>query len=84
VELFERTWQESVDIVGAELAGNEPTEIERQVLGLLARVDKDEAAARELGVSLRTFQRHLANVMARLNTTSRFQAALSAKERGWI
>ena len=82
VDLFERIWQEARPMGGAE--ASPLSAIDRQVLELLARVDKDEAAARELGVSLRTFQRYLANVMARLDTTSRFQAALSAKERGWL
>ncbi|MEH6379236.1 helix-turn-helix domain-containing protein [Streptomyces sp. KLMMK] len=85
VDLFEHTWQSAVDI--STVAGgdeNPLSELDKQVLDVLSRVDKDEVAARELGVSLRTFQRYVANVLGQLDASSRFQAAVQAKERGWI
>ncbi|MFC5723589.1 TrmB family transcriptional regulator [Streptomyces gamaensis] len=50
VGLFERTWEAAVDLDVP--AGNPLSALDRRVLDVLARVDKDEAAARELGVSL--------------------------------
>ncbi|RKN74591.1 helix-turn-helix transcriptional regulator [Streptomyces klenkii] len=85
VDLFEQTWQSAAD--PATVDGGEECplpELDRQVLEALVRADKDEVAARELGVSLRTFQRYVAHLMARLDAGSRFQAAVRAKERGWL
>jgi DNA-binding CsgD family transcriptional regulator/sugar-specific transcriptional regulator TrmB len=88
VALFDWVWAEArgVDFADAsDMPGTEPvTVLEKQILDVLARVSKDESAARELGVSLRTFRRHVADLMLRLGASNRFQAAIMAKERGWI
>jgi DNA-binding NarL/FixJ family response regulator len=42
----------------------------------------DEAAAKRIGVSLRTYRRRVAELMARLEADSRFQAGLRAGELG--
>ena len=57
---------------------------ERLVLEALATADKDEAAARQMGVSVRTFRRYVADLMMRLGAANRFHAALKAKEKGWM
>jgi hypothetical protein len=54
------------------------------VLGYLAAGVKDETAAREMAVSLRTYRRYVATLMAELNATSRFQAGAIAAQRGWL
>ncbi|MEV8480054.1 MarR family transcriptional regulator [Streptomyces sp. NPDC051173] len=85
VDLFERTWPSAVDMAIVDGDGDCPlSELDKQVLDVLSRVDKDEVAARQLGVSLRTFQRYVANVLGKMDATSRFQAAVQAKERGWL
>ncbi|MEU7899105.1 hypothetical protein AB0B45_40405 [Nonomuraea sp. NPDC049152] len=56
----------------------------RQVLHLLSSADKDEIAAREMGVSLRTYRRYVAELLVRLGATNRFQAVLLARKQGWI
>jgi DNA-binding NarL/FixJ family response regulator len=58
--------------------------IEQQVLRALTCHDNDEAAARSISVSVRKFRAHVAELMARLDAGTRFQAALRAKERGWL
>ena len=45
---------------------------------------KDEAAARQLGVSLRTVHRRTSVLMAELDARTRFQAGLLAARRGWL
>jgi DNA-binding NarL/FixJ family response regulator len=42
----------------------------------------DEAAARRLGTSLRTYRRRVAELMAALEAGSRFQAGVRAGELG--
>ncbi|NYV73834.1 response regulator transcription factor [Streptomyces sp. UH6] len=54
----------------------------RAILEALASGLTDEAAARRLGVSLRTYRRRVAGLMAELEAGSRFQAGLRAGELG--
>lgn len=44
----------------------------------------DEVAARRLSVSTRTYRRHVADVMSRLNATTRFQLGARAAELGLL
>jgi DNA-binding NarL/FixJ family response regulator len=50
----------------------------------LARGFTDEAAARKLGVSVRTARREAADLLTRLHARSRFQAGARAMALGWI
>ena len=54
------------------------------LLDALASGAKDEAAARELGLSLRTYRRRVAELMAAVGASSRFQAGLRARELGLV
>lgn len=81
LDLFERLWDRATDL---EPAGDGLNEAERRVLDLLSRSSKDETAARELGVSVRTYRKHVAALMERLGASTRFQAARLAAERGWL
>lgn len=53
-----------------------------RVLLLLQMGHKDETAARTLGLSVRTYRRHVAVLMERLGATSRFQAGAQASSLG--
>ncbi len=61
-----------------------PTSQERDLLRLLGQGLTDASAARQLGVSLRTVRRMMAELMARLDARSRFEAGIRAAERGWV
>ncbi|MFE9649603.1 helix-turn-helix transcriptional regulator [Streptomyces sp. NPDC006365] len=89
IALFEKIWDEAEDLTQADSAdggdvGSGLSEIEQRVLLLMCSVGKDEAGARELGVSVRTYRRYVADLMEMLGAASRAQAALLARERGWI
>lgn len=88
VALFEKIWGESESVSlllqKPEQGDSGLSESARRVLMLMCTAGKDEAAARDLGISIRTYRRHVANVMRRLGATTRAQAALLARERGWI
>ena len=60
------------------------TERISQTLDLLQRGLTDEAAARELGVSVRTVRRRVAAVMELFDATSRFEAGVKAAKAGWL
>jgi DNA-binding CsgD family transcriptional regulator len=57
---------------------------ERALLRLLSECCTDRAAARRLGVSLRTVRRMTATLLHRLDAQTRFQAAAAAARRGWL
>ncbi|WP_433606023.1 hypothetical protein [Prescottella agglutinans] len=62
-------------------------EFDRMALTVLHALDvgfKDELAARQLGVSLRTYRRHVADIMTRLGVTTRFQVGARAAELGLL
>lgn len=88
LSLFERIWDQATDLSGlldTPAPDSVPlTPMELEVLKSMCRVTKDEIGARELGVSLRTYRRHVADVLRTLNASNRPHAALLARERGWI
>ncbi|WP_345040272.1 LuxR family transcriptional regulator [Streptomyces sannanensis] len=55
-----------------------------RILGALRAGVTDEVAARELAVSVRTFRRHVAEIMNQLGARSRFQAGVRAAELGLL
>lgn len=86
IALFEKIWAQAAPLdAAAGQHGESPlSEMERRVLLAMCSVGKDEAGARELGVSVRTYRRHVADLMHLLGAASRAQAALLARERGWV
>jgi DNA-binding CsgD family transcriptional regulator len=84
--LFEQTWSNATPLAPGEdrPASGGLGRVERDLLMLLASGATDEAAARRLGMSLRTARRHVATVMRQLNAASRFQAGVEAARRGWL
>jgi DNA-binding CsgD family transcriptional regulator len=86
IALFEQTWQLAAELDG----GSGPEEdgdltgAERELLLLLADGLTDQAAAKRLGVSLRTVRRMMAELMRRLGATSRFAAGMRVTQRGWL
>ncbi|MEU5691447.1 DNA-binding response regulator [Actinosynnema sp. NPDC020468] len=84
VALFEAAWR-----AGTALAVHEAgmAELRPLVPGLLDALNSgatDEAAARALRISVRTYRRRVAELMAALGATSRFQAGARARELGLV
>jgi DNA-binding NarL/FixJ family response regulator len=81
--LFTAAWDAAIDI-GAYLRGEVPelAPEAREILQALGSGLTDEAAARRLGTSLRTYRRRVAELMAALDAGSRFQAGVRAGELG--
>ncbi|MGW8500105.1 helix-turn-helix transcriptional regulator [Streptomyces sp. CLCI03] len=82
VTLFERMWAAAEELPSED--ADMPSPIERKILTMLREADKDETAARRLGVSVRTYRKHLALIMRRLGAANRVEAALLAHEKGWL
>ncbi|WP_247690760.1 DNA-binding response regulator [Streptomyces sp. B15] len=81
--LFQAIWHTAVDL-GTYLRSDVPhLDMERRrILEALGSGLTDESAAKRLGVSLRTYRRRVAELMATLKADSRFQAGLRAGELG--
>ncbi|MGW8990901.1 DNA-binding response regulator [Streptomyces zhihengii] len=81
--LFTAAWEAATDL-GAFLRGEHPhlDDGGRRVLRTLASGATDETAARELGMSLRTYRRRVAELLAALDADSRFQAGVRVGELG--
>ncbi|MFI7277539.1 DNA-binding response regulator [Streptomyces sp. NPDC049879] len=80
--LFDAAWESGTDLADVpDPADGPPPALDeelRPVLALLGEGCTDEVAARRLGVSVRTYRRRVADLMAALGATSRFQAGLRA------
>jgi DNA-binding NarL/FixJ family response regulator len=70
--------------LGAQATVETLTERELEVLRLTARGMTNKAIGRELGISDRTVQGHLANIYGKLNVNSRTEAVTQALKQGWI
>jgi len=66
------------------LEGGDCTPLERSIVRLLATGAKDDAVARQLGLSVRTLRRGIAELMERLKATSRFQLGVRVAALGWL
>ena len=74
----------TLDEIDPVAPSGRPSELELAVIRVMSLGLTDEAAAKRLAVSERTFRRHVAQVLDRLGATSRFQAGIRAVERGWL
>jgi DNA-binding NarL/FixJ family response regulator len=81
--LFTAAWEAAIGL-GAYLRGEVPelAPDAREILRALGTGLTDEAAARRLGTSVRTYRRRVAELMAALEAGSRFQAGVRAGELG--
>ncbi len=70
--------------LGAQSAVEGLTRRELDVLRLAAKGYTNRAIGRELGISNRTVQGHLANIFGKLDVSTRTEAVLLAMKQGWI
>ncbi|MEY9994429.1 DNA-binding CsgD family transcriptional regulator [Streptomyces sp. V4I8] len=83
--LYETVWGQAVPAhERIVFASPERAQLARQVLDALRAGVTDEVAARDLTVSVRTYRRYVAEIMALLGANSRFQAGVRAAELGLL
>lgn len=86
--LFDMLWEQSLPLASGAGDVHAPPDglqdVDRSLLQLLTAGVKDQAIARQLGISLRTVRRRTANLMTDTGVTSRFQLGVLASRRGWI
>jgi sugar-specific transcriptional regulator TrmB/DNA-binding CsgD family transcriptional regulator len=84
VRLFELLWAQAWPLpVWDRYAPPDPAqELDQELLALLATGIKDEAIARQLGISVRTLGRRIGRLLEALGVRTRFQAGLQANRLG--
>jgi predicted transcriptional regulator/DNA-binding CsgD family transcriptional regulator len=88
IALFEAEWARATPIpgtsAGPEAAAGGPDAETATLLAMLAAGMTDASIARSLSWSMRTTQRRMRQLMTDLGVTTRFQAGVAARERGWL
>ena len=87
VATFEQQWAEAAPLEEVLSKETDETELDQTrlaILRLMAEGEKDEAISRRLSISVRTCRRHIAEYMAQVGATSRFQAGVIAARAGHI
>jgi DNA-binding CsgD family transcriptional regulator len=82
--VFESCWARATPLDAAADDEAGVSDEDRQLLVLLAAGVKDEAIARQLGLSVRTMRRRVRRLLDLLGAQTRFQAGMQAARRGWI
>ncbi|KAA6204298.1 hypothetical protein F2B00_00020 [Streptomyces parvus] len=83
--LFDGVWRNSVAVADQLDFGDAArTETARRILEQLRSGNTDEASARDLSMSVRTYRRYTAEIMSLLGATSRFQAGVRIAELGLL
>lgn len=78
-------WEQASDfsrVRGPQVAPLVLDSAQSQVLSKLCAGMKDETAARQMNVSVRTYRRHVATILKSLDVSSRFEAGLKVAELG--
>ncbi|MGI8760868.1 MAG: helix-turn-helix transcriptional regulator [Jatrophihabitantaceae bacterium] len=85
ISTFEQLWAEAVPLDEVLYKQSDAAEIDQTraaILRLMAEGEKDEAISRRLSISVRTCRRHIADYMAQVGASSRFQAGVIAARAG--
>jgi DNA-binding CsgD family transcriptional regulator len=88
-DLFARYWERAFPMPSLTASGGEGADRHErnerlEILEGLMLGAKDETLARQLGVSLRTVRRRVAELMDELGASTRFQAGMEAVRRGLL
>ncbi|MHA7285491.1 helix-turn-helix transcriptional regulator [Arthrobacter sp. MDT3-44] len=83
-QLFDIAWELSESFLAPDQVGSPLSSLQRSIIQGLANGLSDESIARRLDINVRTCRRHIAWMLETLHAESRFQAALKAREAGWV
>jgi DNA-binding CsgD family transcriptional regulator len=82
--LFDVAWEISESFLAPERVDSPLSSLQRSIIQGLANGLSDESIARRLDINVRTCRRHIAWMLDTLRADSRFQAALKARDAGWV
>ena len=81
--IFEEFWAMSTGFISEHEMPGKHDAIDRDLVKLLLLGLTDAAAAAQLGISLRTVQRRVADLMETAGVTTRIQLGAEAVRRSW-
>ncbi len=81
--IFEEYWRAATQFLASPETSTS-ADVDRDLLKLLLLGLTDAAAAAQLGISVRTVQRRIAELMGRANVTTRIQLGAEAVRRSWV
>jgi len=86
VAMFEQAWRDAPRLFADRAEVVEPVEepVDRDLLKLLQLGLTDAAAGAQLGISVRTVQRRVAELMELAGVATRIQLGAEAVRRGWV
>lgn len=84
IALFESTWSVASPLLVPQSATSGVGTEEIELLSLLVAGVTDKAIATRLGISTRTVQRRISDLMALTGAQSRMQLAWQVAQRGWL
>lgn len=89
LHLFDLVWEGANEVLPTdsgieELAASRIDEVDARILTLLLAGLTDQAIGGQLGISLRTVQRRVHQLMNRAQVVTRFQLGHEAGRRGWV
>ncbi|MEU8224767.1 helix-turn-helix domain-containing protein [Kribbella sp. NPDC048915] len=89
LHLFELVWAGANEVLptdagATELAADRLDDVDARILTLLLAGLTDHAIGGQLGMSLRTVQRRVSQLMDRAQVVTRFQLGHEAARRGWL
>ena len=79
-DYFELLWSRATPLDG----GGVLTGVQRRILRLAAVGFKDEAIARNLGLSSRSVRRHMEKLATRSGASNRLTLGIAAARLGWV
>lgn len=82
--LFDIAWELSESYLEPRQIESPLSSMQTSIIQGLANGLSDESIARRLDINVRTCRRHIAWMLETLRADSRFQAALKAREAGWV
>lgn len=83
--MFEESWRTSTKLIeDGGLALDDDDSVDRDLLRLLLLGMTDAAAGAQLGISVRTVQRRVAELMESAGVTTRIQLGAEAVRRSWV
>ncbi|MEU1972258.1 transcriptional regulator TrmB [Microbacterium sp. NPDC019599] len=86
VAMFEEAWKSAPTLLASRgvLQERDEDPVDNDLLNLLLIGLTDAAAATQLGISVRTVQRRVAELMERAGVATRIQLGAEAVRRGWV
>lgn len=82
--MFESSWRSAVRLIESGSLASEDEAVDHELVRLVMLGLTDAAAGAQLGISARTVQRRLADLMEATGVVTRLQLAAEAVRRGWV